>query len=95
VVTPEYRRTAITCAIKTVELTDRHACCYTGFARSSQRYHTRWTHRSELRERLHTLALVRSRWGDRRLFELGDFQTARHESASSVSARKTVIDTHP
>lgn len=51
-------------------LSEREACRYTGFARSSQRYRTRRPPRVELRARLHTLAILRPRWGYRRLHGL-------------------------
>lgn len=69
-VTPEQRRSAVTATMITAELTERQACRYLGFARSSQRYHTRRPVRAELRERLHTLAILRPRWGYRRLHRL-------------------------
>lgn len=69
-VTPEQRRTAVTEAIAAVTLSERRACRFTGFARSSQRYAPRRPPRTELRERLQTLALLRPRWGYRRLFRL-------------------------
>ena len=68
--TPEQRRTAVTSAMTTAEVSERQACRYTGFARSSQRYRVRRPPRTELRERLHTLALLRPRWGYRRLYRL-------------------------
>jgi putative transposase len=70
VVTPEQRRTAVTSAMLTVDVSERRACRYTGFARSSQRYRTRRPARTELRERLQTLATLRPRWGYRRLYVL-------------------------
>jgi putative transposase len=70
VVTPEQRRTAVTSAMLTAELSERCACRYAGFARSSQRYRTRRPLRTELRERLQTLATLRPRWGYRRLYLL-------------------------
>jgi len=70
VVTPEQRRTAVTHAMATAELSERQACRYTGFARSSQRYRAHRPSRTELRERLHTLATLRPRWGYRRLYRL-------------------------
>jgi putative transposase len=70
VVTPEQRRSAVTATMITAELTERQACRYLGFARSSQRYRTRRAARAELRERLHTLAILRPRWGYRRLYRL-------------------------
>jgi putative transposase len=53
--------------METAGISERCACRYTGFARSSQRYRTRRPPRGELRERLHTLAILRPRWGYRRL----------------------------
>jgi putative transposase len=49
---------------------ERRACRFTGFARSSQRYRSRRADRRALRERLHTLAVLRPRWGYRRLYVL-------------------------
>lgn len=69
-VTAEQRRTAVTEAMKSAGISERQACRYTGFARSSQRYRTRRPPRGELRERLHTLAILRPRWGYRRLHRL-------------------------
>ena len=69
-VTPEQRRTAVTCAMVTAEVSERRACRYAGFARSSQRYHSVRPPRTELRERLQTLATLRPRWGYRRLYIL-------------------------
>jgi putative transposase len=54
----------------TADLSERQACRYTGFARSSQRYRAHRPARTELRERLHTLATLRPRWGYRRLYRL-------------------------
>lgn len=68
--TPEQRRTAVTSAMTTAELSERQTCRYTGFARSSQRYRAQRSSRTELRERLHTLAILRPRWGYRRLYRL-------------------------
>jgi putative transposase len=70
VVTPEQRRTAVTYAMVTADLSERQACRYTGFARSSQRYRAHRPPRTELRERLQTLATLRPRWGYRRLYRL-------------------------
>lgn len=69
-VTPEQRRTAVTQAMATAELSERQACRYTGFARTSQRYQRRRPDRRALRERLQTLAVLRPRWGYRRLYIL-------------------------
>ena len=51
-------------------LSERRACRYTGFARASQRYRAQRPPRAALRARLHTLALLRPRWGYRRLYRL-------------------------
>jgi putative transposase len=67
VVTPEQRRTAVMQAMDSAGITERCACRFTGFARSSQRYVTQRPPRTELRERLQTLAILRPRWGYRRL----------------------------
>jgi putative transposase len=68
VVTPEQRRTAVTVARETAGgISERRACRFTGFARSSQRYVARRPPRTELRQRLRTLAGQRPRWGYRRL----------------------------
>jgi putative transposase len=64
------RRTAVTEAMGTAGITERKACRFTGFARSSQRYTTRRPPRTALRERLQTLAVRRPRWGYRRLYIL-------------------------
>ena len=65
-VTAEQRRTAVTHAIETAELSERRACRFTGFARSTQRYRpTRED--AELRTRLEALAVQKPRWGYRRL----------------------------
>ncbi len=66
-VTAGQRRTAVTSVTTTAGISERRACRFTGFARSSQRYVTRRPPRTELRERLRTLAGQRPRWGVRRL----------------------------
>ena len=66
-VTPEDRRTAVTLAMTIAEVSERRACRFTGFARTSQRYQSRRPVRTELRARLLTLATRRPRWGYRRL----------------------------
>ncbi len=68
-VTPEQRRTVVEHAMETAGLSERQACRYTGFVRSSQRYHA-IKGDAALRERLHTLALRWPRWGYRRLYRL-------------------------
>ena len=69
-VTPEHRRTAVTLAMTTADVSERRACRFTGFARTSQRYQSRRPLRTELRVRLLTLATLRPRWGYRRLYVL-------------------------
>ena len=66
-VTSEQRRTAVTEAMLTAGLTERQACRYTGFSRSSQRYAASRAPQAALQERLLTLATLRPRWGYRRL----------------------------
>lgn len=66
-VTPEHRRTAVTSAMTTAEISERRACRYTGFARATQRYQSRRPPDTELRARLHELAARRRRWGYRQL----------------------------
>lgn len=66
-VTAEQRRTAVREAIATATISERRACRYTGFARASQRYQAQRPLRTALRERLAMLALLRPRWGYRRL----------------------------
>jgi putative transposase len=48
-------------------VSERRACRATGFARSSQRYRSVRPPRRALRDRLQTLALLKPRWGYRRL----------------------------
>ena len=69
-VTPEQRRTAVTSAMEAAGISERQACRVTGFSRSTQRYASRRASDTALRERLHTLALLRPRWGYRRLYRL-------------------------
>lgn len=64
-VTAAQRRTVVTHAMETAELSQRQACRFTGFARTSQRYATRRAPDTELRARLHELAAQRPRWGYR------------------------------
>ena len=68
--TSEQRRTAVTAAMRSAEVSERRACRYTGFARSSQRYVSRRPTRTALCARLHELATQRPRWGYRRLYVL-------------------------
>lgn len=69
-VTPADRRTAVTLAMTTAEVSERRACRFMGFARASQRYASRRPARTELRARLVTLATLRPRWGYRRPYVL-------------------------
>jgi putative transposase len=69
-VTVAHRRTAVTQAMETAGLSERRACRYTGFARSSQRYRSHRPDSGPLRARLHALAAQRPRWGYRRLHQL-------------------------
>ena len=69
-VTPSDRRTAVTLARTAAGISERRACRFTGFARATQRYRSRRPSRAALRERLHTLAIQRPRWGYRRLYRL-------------------------
>lgn len=66
-VTPTSRRRVVTHLQAAYHVSERRACGATGFARSSQRYQSRRPRRDELRARLHTLALLKPRWGYRRL----------------------------
>jgi putative transposase len=67
VVTPEQRRTAVILTTQTVGISERRACRFTGFARSSQRYQTRRPPDLALRTRLKDLATKKPRWGYRQL----------------------------
>jgi len=62
VVTPEQRRTAVTWAMTTTDLSQRTACRFTGFARAADRYRSVRPPRAELRARLIMLAAERARW---------------------------------
>lgn len=64
-VTPEQRRTAVTTAMTTAEVSERRACRFTGFSRSTQRYASVRPPDTELRAKLHELAAKRRRWGYR------------------------------
>ena len=66
-VTPTKRRQVVTHLTAAFHVSERRACRATGFARASQRYASRRPRRDELRERLHTLALLKPRRGYRRL----------------------------
>lgn len=69
-VTPEQRRTAVTLARQAAGVSERRACRFTGFARSSQRYRIRRPPDAALRARLHELASRKPRWGYRQLTRL-------------------------
>jgi len=70
VVTPADRRTAVTTAMTTAEISERRACRFTGFARSTQRYRSARPPDTELRARLHALADRRRRWGYRQFWRV-------------------------
>lgn len=69
-VTPTQRRVVVTSAMAAANLTERQACRYTGFARTTQRYRSVRANDAALREQLQTLAILRPRWGYRRLYRL-------------------------
>ena len=60
------RRGAVQQAMTAVGIAERRACRFLGFARSTQRYHTTRDD-AELRAQLETLAILKPRWGYRRL----------------------------
>jgi len=66
-VTTAARRAAVTWVMTSAGVSERQACRYTGFARSSQRYGSVRAAAPVLRERLVALAEERPRWGYRRL----------------------------
>lgn len=68
--TPEQRRTAVTCAMSTAGLSERRACRFTGFARSTQRYRSSRPSDAALRAELQVLAERRRRWGYRQLYRI-------------------------
>ena len=65
--TPTQRRRVVTHVRAAHHVSQRRACRALGFARSTQRYRSRRPPRPELRQRLQTLALLKPRWGYRRL----------------------------
>lgn len=69
-VTAEQRRLAVTYARSVAGLSERRACRYLGFARSTVRYCGRRPSQARLRQRLTELAGERTRWGYRRLHVL-------------------------
>ena len=60
------RRHAVREVIAAAQVSERRACRFTGFARSTHRYALRHDD-GALRERLETLAVLKPRWGYRRL----------------------------
>ena len=64
--TASARRVAVHEAMAAASISERRACRFTGFARSTTRYQ-RARDDGELRTRLETLAILKPRWGDRRL----------------------------
>ena len=69
-VTPSARRRVVAYLLAAYPASERRACRALGVARSSQRYRSRRAPRDELRVRLRTLALLKPRWGYRRLYWL-------------------------
>ena len=65
-VTATERRGAVQHAIETAEVSERRACRFTGVARSTLRYE-RTRDDTALRTQLETLAVLKPRWGYRRL----------------------------
>lgn len=66
-VTPAQRRTAVTSAMTTAEISQRRACRFTGFARASQWYQPQRAPDTVLRGCLKELAAMRRRWEYRQL----------------------------
>jgi hypothetical protein len=67
--TPEQRRTVVEHALESAGPSERQACRYTGFARSSQHYQST-KNDAALGERLRTLAILPPRLGYLRLCRL-------------------------
>jgi putative transposase len=67
VVTVAQRRDAVTHAMAVAAVSERRACRFTGFPRATQRYRSVKRSEPDLVARLTTLALLRPRWGYRRL----------------------------
>ena len=65
--TPEQRRTVVTCVRETAGLSERCACRYLGVHRALCRYRSRRPPDTELRDRLKDLAVEHPRWGCPRL----------------------------
>lgn len=74
--TASARRAAVLEAMTVANLSERRACRFTGFPRSTHRYH-RTRDDGELRARLETLAILKPRWGYRRLHWLLDREGTR------------------
>ena len=69
-VTPAQRRAAVTEAMGAAALSERQACRFTGFARSTRRYRSVRASDAPLRARLRALAERRRRWGYRQLWRV-------------------------
>jgi putative transposase len=70
VVTVEQRRIAVTEAVSAAGISERRACRYTGFARSSARYHASASAENEaIKTELRELAQSHPRWGYRFLHD--------------------------
>jgi putative transposase len=70
VVTTKQRRQVVTTLLAAYPVSERRACRLIGLARSRWQYASRRPPRTELRERLRTLAAERPRWGYLRLHVL-------------------------
>lgn len=68
--TPAQRRAAVTEAMTAAALSERRACRFTGFARSTRRYHAQRPPDTALRSELRALAERRPRWGYRQLWRV-------------------------
>ena len=64
--TASARRVAVHEAMTAANVSERRACRFVGVPRATQRYHTMRDDR-RLRDRLETLAMLKPRWGYRRL----------------------------
>ncbi|MGQ0643141.1 MAG: IS3 family transposase, partial [Gemmatimonadaceae bacterium] len=64
--TASARRAAVQLAMTAASLSERRACRFTGFARSTERYQTTRDDRA-LQSELESLATQKPRWGYRRL----------------------------
>ena len=68
--TPAQRRTVVTEAMTAAQISERQACRFTGFARSTRRYRPQRPPDTALRIRLRELAERRRRWGYRQLWRV-------------------------